>query len=94
MLIIKIYHKFFPINYILHNSQTTKITNTEIKNYNWCKKKYKYRTLGAQDVLKINKEIKILKTKYSWKNFCYLIGWEEYNIDRICTLFLIFALFG
>ena len=27
------------------------------------------------------------------KNICNLIGWEEYNIGRICTLFSIFVLF-
>ena len=27
------------------------------------------------------------------KNICNLIGWEKYNIGRICTLFSIFVLF-
>ena len=27
------------------------------------------------------------------KNICNLIGWEEYNIGHICTLFTIFVLF-
>ena len=27
------------------------------------------------------------------KNICNLIGWEEYNIGRICTLFSIFVFF-
>ena len=27
------------------------------------------------------------------KNICNLIGWQEYNIGRICTLFSIFVLF-
>ena len=27
------------------------------------------------------------------KNICNLIGWEEYNIGHICTLFSIFLIF-
>ena len=34
-----------------------------------------------------------MKLPLTWKNIWNLIGWEEYNIGRICTLFSIFELF-
>ena len=35
----------------------------------------------------------ILLLSLTQKNICNLIGWEEYSIGRICTLFSIFVLF-
>ena len=58
---------FLSIRYLLHNSQTTKITDAEITNFHLKQIYYKCMNLGAgyeaQKLLK-NKEKKVLKTKY------------------------------
>ena len=53
------------------------------------KKKSELKIMPKHQVI-INSENTLLLTR---KNICNLIGWEEYNIGHICSLFSIFVLF-